>query len=424
MTQVNESWFSGLTTAFKALTSRGRAFIAGGLTAALCGIILGERDLVRIGVLVLLIPLVSAIVAARGGQRLGLIRRVDSPVIEVGQPTTVLLDLNNLGRRTGVLLVEEQVPWALGQRPRFLVGSMHSGGSRHVQYAIRAEVRGRYEIGPLQVRMSDPFGMLALHRGFPRTSSVVVVPAVEPLPTIGPIGSWTGAGDNRPRPFTVGSAADSTVREYRQGDDLRRVHWRSTARTGELMVRREEQPWQSHCTLFIDNRAGAHRGSGPDSSLERAITVTASIAVHLSTLGYQVQLVSADGHELEQAPTQGYLAVAGAGDPTRPMLEFLASLPSLTTSHLTTPHRSEHGPGRLFIGVLGSLDESARSALLRAQTPGSASYAISLDVTTWASRDRQERGATSTAFLRTRGWKAADLSRGGSLTAAWKELGQ
>lgn len=417
-----QSWLIALRDALRALTPRGRAFIAAGLTAATFGVVLGERDLVRIGALVLLIPLVSALAAARGGQRLGLVRRVHSPVIEVGQATTVLLDLNNLGRRTGVLLVEEQVPWALGQRPRFVIGSLAPGQTRQVQYTIRADVRGRYEIGPLLVRITDPFGMLALYRGFPRTTTVVVVPAVEPLPSTGPIGSWTGAGDNRPQPYTVGSAADSTVREYRQGDDLRRVHWPSTARTGELMVRGEEQPWQSHCTLFIDNRAAAHRGSGPDSSLERAITVTASIAVHLSKLGYQIQLVSADGHELEYAPTEGFPAGTDSGDPTRALLEHLASLPSVSTPVLRTPRHNDHGPGRLFVGVLGVLDDSARSALLRTRAPGSTSCAISLDVDSWASRDRQQRTPTNTAFLRSRGWKAVDLARGSSLPAAWREL--
>ena len=78
--------------------------------------------------------------------------------------------------------------------------------------------------------------------------------APSPLPTIPLTGAWTGSGDNRPRAFATGSAEDVTVREYRRGDDLRRVHWRSSARTGELMVRREEQPWQSRATLFLDNR--------------------------------------------------------------------------------------------------------------------------------------------------------------------------
>lgn len=420
---MDESWFRGLRTALGALTSRGRAFVAGGFTALGCGIVLGERDLVRIGALVLLIPLVTALVSALHGHRLSLVRRVGAPVVEVGQPTTVLLDLGNVGRRTGLLLLEEQVPWALGHRPRFLIGWLGTGRTRHVQYPIRAEVRGRYEIGPLLVRVADPFGMLSLYRAFPRTTTVVVVPAVEPLPGIGPIGAWTGTGDNRPQPYTVGNAADSTVREYRLGDDLRRVHWRSTARTGELMVRREEQPWQSHCTLFIDNRNGAHRGSGPDSSLERAVTITASIAVHLSDLGYQVHLVSADGRKHEHTPDT-FAGGADRGEPTRPLLEFLAALPSVDLGHLSTPRRHDAGPGRLFVAVLGTLDDQDRHALLRTMAPGSASYAVSLDVSTWASRDRTQVPVTSTAFLRSRGWKAVELPRGGSLSAAWTELGR
>lgn len=419
---MEESWIRGLRTTLAALTSRGRAFIAGGLTAAASGVLLGERDLVRIGILVLLIPVITAAVAARGGHQLSLVRRIGSSAIEVGQTTAVLLDLGNVGRRTGLLLLEEQVPWALGHRPRFLIGQLNPRRTRHVQYSIKAEVRGRYELGPLLVRVADPLGMLALYRAFPRTTSVVVVPAVEELPSIGPIGAWTGSGDNRPQPFTVGSATDSTVREYRLGDDLRRVHWRSTARTGELMVRREEQPWQSHCTLLIDNRASAHRGSGPDSSLERAVTVAASVAVHLSRLGYQIHLVTADGHEFGRPGDRSFSAGSDGADPTRPVLEFLAALPSVGTAHLSTPPRHDDGPGRLFLSVLGSLGEQDRQSLIRAHAPGGASYAIVLDVDTWTTRDRRPSAPTSTPFLRARGWKAVDLQRGGSLQTAWAEL--
>lgn len=408
----------------KALTSRGRAFIAGGLTAAACGVLLGERDLVRIGVLVVLIPLVTLLLSARTGQRLSLVRTVGSTVVEVGQTTTVTLDVTNVGRRSGLLQFEEQVPWALGHRPRFLLGWLGPGRSRRVQYPIRAEIRGRYELGPLVVRATDPFGMVSSYRSFPQTTTVIAVPTVEELPSIGSIGAWGGAGDNRPQPFTIGSAADSTVREYRLGDDLRRVHWRSTARTGELMVRREEQPWQSSCTLLVDNRAEAHRGSGPDSSLERAISVAASTAVHLSRSGYQVHLVSADGSALDHSWSQHLPSGADAGDPTRPLLEFLAGLPSATSNRLTLPRRTDSGSAHLFVSVLGALDEHARDALVRSGTPGGSSYAISLDVDTWSPRTPRQQTSSSTSFLRARGWSAVDLARGASLPTAWTELGR
>ena len=86
-----------------------------------------------------------------------------------------------------------------------------------------------------------------------------MTPRVVPLPPISLGGSWSGTGENRPRSFASGNAAEVTVREYRRGDEVRRVHWRSSAHVGELMVRREEQPWQSRCSLLVDNRLRAHR---------------------------------------------------------------------------------------------------------------------------------------------------------------------
>ena len=123
----------------------------------------------------------------------------------------------------------------------------------------------------------------------------MVTPRVVPLPPVPLSGVWTGSGDNRPRAFASGSAEDVTVREYRRGDDLRRVHWRSSAHAGELMVRREEQPWQSRATLFVDNRKIAHRGTGAASSLEHAVSIAASVAVHLVQRGFSVRLVTAAG---------------------------------------------------------------------------------------------------------------------------------
>ena len=155
-----------------------------------------------------------------------------------------------------MLLLEDHVPYVLGTRPRFVLEGIGHGWRHTVDYQVRSDVRGRFEIGPMSVRVSDPFGLVELGRTFRTTVPLTVTPRTVPLPQIPLGGAWTGSGDNRPRAFAIGSAEDVTVREYRRGDDLRRVHWRSSARVGELMVRREEQPWQSRATLFLDNRAG------------------------------------------------------------------------------------------------------------------------------------------------------------------------
>jgi uncharacterized protein (DUF58 family) len=290
---------------------------------------------------------------------------------------------------------------------------------------VQAEVRGQYDIGPLRVRVSDPFGLLELHRTFTKTASLVVIPATEPLPAIPLLGAWTGSGENRPRPFASGSAADVTVRDYRVGDDLRRVHWRSTAKVGALMVRREEQPWQSRCTLFIDNRARVHRGQGPHSSIERAVTAAASLAVHLTRQGYQVRLVSALGEEFEHGWHDRDVAASA-----RPLLERLAVLPTVQAHDLYTGWVDESVTSGMCVAVLGDLDDHDRTFLSGLHHRGSASYALVLDVDSWAARmvnpDFTSRPGRmpGAAWLRQHGWKAATLGRGGSLQAAWQEVGR
>jgi uncharacterized protein (DUF58 family) len=411
--------------ALHSFTLRGRSFIAAGVTAMVCGVVLGERDLVRIGALAALLPLVAAFWIARSGNRLGLARTLAATQVEVGQRAVVHLELTNVGPTTGVLLIEEQIPWALGARPRFVIDTMRPGWRRQIEYTVQADLRGKYDVGPLRVRVGDPFGLLELHRTFTRTASLVVIPSTEPLPRIALHGAWTGSGDNRPRPFASGSAADVTVREYRLGDDLRRVHWRSTARVGSLMVRREEQPWQSRCTLLVDNRAHVHRGQGPHSSVERAITAAASIAVHLTAQGFQVRLVSALGEELEQGWHDGDVRASA-----RPLLERLAVLPTVPARHLYTGWVDESVTSVMCVAVLGDLDDHDRDFLSGLHHRGGASYALVLDVDSWTARrtrpasGREPRRLPAAAWLQQRGWKAAELRRQDSLQAAWQELGR
>src|SRR5947209_9048920 len=90
------------------------------------------------------------------------------------------------------------------------------------------------------------------------------------------------------RSIATAGEDDAATREYRLGDDLRRIHWRSTARRGELMVRREEQPWQSRAVLLLDCRQSAHQGDGPLSSFEWSVSAAASIGLHLAHGGFTV----------------------------------------------------------------------------------------------------------------------------------------
>ena len=409
--------------ALAGLTTRGRAFVAGGVTAIVCAILLGQTTLVRVGVLVLVLPIITAFVVARSRYQLSLVRTVTPQLVAAGQPARVNLALTNEGRTPGgVLMLEDQLPFVLGSRPRFVLEGVRHGWRRQVGYQVRSDVRGRFELGPMRVRVSDPFGLVAVDRAFQTSVPLTVTPRTVPLPAIPLGGAWTGSGDNRPRAFATGSAEDVTVREYRRGDDLRRVHWRSSARMGELMVRREEQPWQSRATLFLDNRAVAHRGRGVASSLETAVSAAASIAVHLGHRGFTVRLVTATGEE-----AGGAWHLRDAELSSRTLLEALAVVEAAPAPRVDSAWLTEHGTGGLTVAVLGAVAVSDLPMLRRMQHHAGAALAIALDVDAWAGdvgpgASRRAAGSSAAPLLAQHGWRAAPLRPRDRLDTAWQEL--
>jgi uncharacterized protein (DUF58 family) len=147
----------------------------------------------------------------------------------------------------------------------------------------------------MSLRLTDPFGLCEMQAAFTATDRLTVTPVVHPLDPVALGGEWTGSGESRSRSVAAAGEDDVATREYRYGDPLHRVHWRSTARYGELMVRREEQPWQARATLLLDARTRAHRGEGPGSSFEWAVSAAASVGVHLVRRGYAVRLINDSG---------------------------------------------------------------------------------------------------------------------------------
>ena len=99
--------------------------------------------------------------AGRTRYRLSCARRLAPPRVPAAQEPRVDLRLENVSRLpTGLLLVEDRVPYALGARPRFVLDRIEPGGKRELRYRIRSDMRGRYTLGPLTVRLADPFGMV------------------------------------------------------------------------------------------------------------------------------------------------------------------------------------------------------------------------------------------------------------------------
>jgi uncharacterized protein (DUF58 family) len=180
-------------------------------------------------------------------------------------------------------------------------------------YRLPTERRGVFEIGPLTAHLRDPFGLAEnVVEAAPATKLTVypkVVP-IEPLPHT--LGHDPHAGADHPTALGRGGEDFYGLREYQTGDDLRRVHWKSTARTGELMIRQDEMPWQGRATVVLDLRLSVHDAV----TLERAISAAASIVSACWKHRSLVRLAATDGTD------SGF---AAGHDHVDAILEYLAT---------------------------------------------------------------------------------------------------
>ena len=143
----------------------------------------------RIGLLVLLLPVVAAVLVARARLRMSCERHVEPAQVPLGSPLRGRLVLGQEGRLpAGILMLEDAVPADLGSRPRFLVDRADLSWRREVEYPLLGRVRGRFHTGPLMVRTTDPFGLVRLDRRFVATSEVMITPQV--VAAAGHAGCW------------------------------------------------------------------------------------------------------------------------------------------------------------------------------------------------------------------------------------------
>ncbi|HET6209229.1 MAG TPA: DUF58 domain-containing protein, partial [Jatrophihabitans sp.] len=242
---------SAIGTRKVALSTRGRTFIAVGVLALLTGLLLGVVDLQRVGVLLLVLPVPAwlAVRQARSGLRVG--HAVSPSRIVVGDRAEVRLVLGNpQAFGTGPLRITESVP---GGRPlRFSVAGVRGRQRRTVAYPLPELRRGRYLVGPTTVIASDPFGLVTADTRSTDTAQLIVQPRTVPLaPLTLPI-AWRDGAATLSHSVGAGGSDDASVRAFRDGDDLRKIHWRSTAKSGELMVRQEERPWHGESLILLD----------------------------------------------------------------------------------------------------------------------------------------------------------------------------
>jgi uncharacterized protein (DUF58 family) len=418
----------GLRAALGGLTTRGRSFLAAGVAAAVCAYVLGQGDLLRVGLLLAVLPLVCVAVLYRTRYRVASSRRLSPSRVPSGSEARVHLRMDNVSRLpTGLLMLQDHVPYVLGPRPRFVLDRVEAGGRREVSYRVRSDLRGRYPLGPLQLRLSDPFGMCELTRSFSAYDTLTVIPQTETLPPVRLAGEAAGYGDGRQRSLALAGDDDVIPRNYRHGDDLRRVHWRSTARYGELMVRREEQPQRARCTVLLDTRSIAYQGAGPDSAFEWAVSGAASALVHMLERGFAVRLLTDTGSSV---PGEGGDGFAGStqesADSAGLMMDTLAVVDHSEGAGLSRSYDVLRGGNEgLLVAFFGDLDEEQAALAAKMRQRSGAAVAFVLDSGTWVTS-----GAVAGAIeerlrqLREAGWTALAVKPGASLADLWQQAGR
>jgi uncharacterized protein (DUF58 family) len=198
------------------------------------------------------------------------------------------------------------------------------------------------------VHSGDPFGLARTKVGSGPVDRIVVYPAVEPL-TGFPIvrGQDPAMQASRPEHARRGGEDFYTLREYQRGDDLRRVHWPSSARTDQLMIRQLETPWQSRALVLLDVRSESYESG---AAFEKAVSGAATVVTHLVSSGFDADLWAGDADPIDASR---YASV----------MERLALVqpdPAIDIEAVATRIRQKGGGGALVI-VTGVADRALLS---------------------------------------------------------------
>lgn len=329
--------------AWPRLTGRGGALVVVGALLLAVSLWFDLRDILLLAFVGIAMPIVAALFVQVRSPSLAVTRLFAPPVVGAGGATRVSLTVQNRSRRTfDGAHWRDEVPEPLTAPAEAVLpaigpyeGVLPSGDDTvRLEYRVRMPRRGVYQIGPLRVGITDPFGLARIERQVGAGHEVVVTPRVTPLDAaLGSAASVDGVLHGLRR-LSHPNSDELIAREYRYGDPLRRVNWAATARRGELMVREEEQRGDPEARIILDTAlAGRPRVSslrregdtGVHFGFELAVEVAASIGVHLLERGFRVRCDRVGDPErgaLSSASASGYRMPGG----DRMFLEDLARL--------------------------------------------------------------------------------------------------
>lgn len=224
--------------------------------------------------------------------------RVVPPSAQVGDLVTVEITLwSEKAIRRPLVAVADALPPGLpvsDRSPSLPIAPSHDEAIR-TQYRFRPLKRGRFRWSGLTVEGTDVLGLVTRSREYPTAvTEMIVLPRAIPCAVELPSAGGWGVSEAESGQTRGAGLEPRGVREYRTGDALRLVHWRSTARTGRVMVKEFEAGSQATVALLIDRKKGHDVGKGADTSLEMMVGHAAFLVETLLRQGVRVLLPQVD----------------------------------------------------------------------------------------------------------------------------------
>lgn len=333
------------------LTRSGWLATAGSAATLLAARLLGVAELFVVGAVGVALVLAALVQVWRPAPRIAVERTLHPLRVQLGDRSQVELSITNRGRwSTPVLDLHDPVDGTIGARVS--LGPLPGGAAPTAGYRLSTERRGLLRIGPLDAHLVDAFGLARRRFEVAPSATLTVLPTVHPLTALAGGGGLDDplAGAAHPLLGSSGHEDFASLRSYVVGDDLRRVHWASSARAGDLLVRQDDPPWQGHVTVALDGREDRI----DPVRFEVAVSAAASVVHAVARKGDRVRLVTTGGIDSGLVDARSRLDT---------LLEHLALVerdPAVGLPEVPVDGRSRTGA---LVVVSGGIDDDDLAAL-------------------------------------------------------------
>jgi uncharacterized protein (DUF58 family) len=289
-------------------------------------------------------------------------------------------------------------PWLEVHNPTTLPGGLPGralplGGRAERSWLIRAPLtrRGHFRIEPLHIRTGDPFGFFEASATVGQGVSVVVYPRLEALPAWRlPPASLEGSHAAPERTLQTTPLA-TTVRPYAPGDSMNRIHWRSTARHGDIQVKEFDLEQTADAWIILDLQRSIQAGRGDDSTTEVAIRAAASIADKALTENRAVGMTVNAGRT-------AFLPADRGGRQHQKIMQLLAAVEADSSSPLVETligSVARLRRGMTAVVITASSDPAWVRPLAALRTRGVACVVVALDGPAFVQAELEARAATT-----------------------------